>query len=361
MSIYILTVVWVAFFGLISKYTDNKLSLLTDKGNVKHTFPASLFFAFIVFFLVFVSGNRYYVGTDFGAYYKFYEIFANQFLDALKSYDEPGFKFLCWIVIQTGGNGHNVILLASAVTLIIYLVTLYKNTDRQTTATLLFIFLGCWHVSFNAVRQCLAASFIFLGINAMRNKNFTKFLICIFIASLFHKTAIVMVVIYFLVNRKVSVKNISLLIIASIAILLSFDKVFEFTSFFMEDIHSDTLEYSTASVNVFRILVAAVPAVYVIILKWGKEYTDRETFATNLLIINAIFMFATSNSTYFARLGIYTAPFVAVSLPEMIRVLKGKTSVVVHGVMLTLYAVYWFYEVYNSSALNPFRFIWGNV
>ncbi len=358
MTVYYFTLLSVFVFAALSKLSDNKISSLDEKGTVKHGAVATFFFILVVAVLVFVSGNRYYVGADFGAYYSQYEIFAERLVDSIKEYDEPGFKFICWIVVLLNGDGHDVIMLTSLITLGLYLITLYKNTDRQITASLLFIFLGCWHVSFNAVRQCLAAAILFTGISALRNKKFLKYFIIVFIASLFHKTAIVLLIIYFVVNRKISAKNVFLLIVISVLILFSFDTVFEFTSFLLEDAHSEELTYSTASVNTLRILVACAPPVYIGLFNWKKEYNERETFAMNLLLLNAVFMLSTSNSTYFARLGIYSAPFVAVSLPEMLRVIDGKFGKIAHVVIILLYALYWLYEVTNSGSLNPFTFIW---
>ena len=106
-------------------------------------------------------------------------------------------------------------------------------------ATLLYIFLGCWHGAFNGIRQYLAAAIIFSGVNFIKERKFWKYALIVFIAFLFHSSAILMIFPYFIANNKVSLSNILFLITASIVILFSFSEVLQFTGFLLNENLSD--------------------------------------------------------------------------------------------------------------------------
>ena len=69
-------------------------------------------------------------------------------------------------------------------------------------------------------------------------------------------------------------------------------------------------------------------------------------------------MFATSNSTYLARMGIYTAPFLTVAIPDLVKGLNPKNRKVIRCIIPLAYLFFWLFEISNSYTLRNFQFIW---
>lgn len=358
MSIYYITIILVSFFCFLAKTFDYKTVQVDILNRNKHSQATMIFYIVAVCVLVFVAGFRYRVGTDFGGYYLYYEKYANEFWRHLITFDEPGFRFICWVTVFIKGNGTTAIFLSAAITAILFLKTIYKNTDCLLSATLLYIFLGCWHGSFNGIRQYLAAAVIFSGIRYIKEKCLWKYVITVFIAFLFHTSAILMIFAYFIAHNKINLKNILFLILGSLIVLFSFSEISEFVGVILQEDLSNEGVYLTNTVNIFRVLVAIAPAVFFLIFYWKKQMTVEQRMWLNLLILNGIIMLATSNSTYFARMGIYTDTFTAIAIPELSKRFSYKNRVIIKTVILILYAAFWLYEISISSALNNFTFIW---
>ena len=182
--------------------------------------------------------------------------------------------------------------------------------------------------------------------------------VVVFIAFLFHSSAIMMIFVYFIAYNKISFQNILFLISISLIVLFSFTEVLEFTGFLLNENLSDEGAYLTRSVNMFRILVAIAPAVFFLLLYQNKPINQEQRFWFNTLIINGVMMFATSNSAYLARIGIYTAPFSAIGISELIKGVNPKEKKLITTIILIAFAAFWLYEISNSSSLNHFTFIW---
>ena len=265
MTTYFVTIFLVIIFCALAVQFDYQTVEKDVLNRNKHKQAALIFYVLAAAVLIFVAGFRYYVGADFANYFKTYEYRASIFFETLKSLDEPGYFFLCWLVVLFKGNGVTVIFISAAITVILFMRTIYKNTNCLFTAILLFIFIGCWHGSFNGIRQYLAAAIIFAGIRYLKERKFWKYALVVFIAFLFHASAIVMIFAYFIAYNRIDFKNIVILIIGCIIVLASFDRILSFAGFVLDQEFQDSWlvgdTYITRSVNIFRVLVAISPAI----------------------------------------------------------------------------------------------------
>lgn len=358
MTVYYVTCFTVFVILLLSQRCDKHYERDLKFHMVSHSQSTTILFMMALLVLVFVAGFRYAVGTDYFAYYKNYETYAAEFYDSIKTFNEPGFRLLCLFIIKLGGTGVTVIFLASATTIILSMRSIYKNTYYLTGAVALYIFLGCWHSGFNAIRQCIAAAIVFSGIRFIKERKIISYVIVILLASTFHVSALVMIVAYFFVNNKINVKNVVLLSVVCAAILYSFDRVLLLVSTLLNTTYTLDDGYIYSEVNSYRVLVAVVPALVFIFMYSHRRLDKEKTLWINFLILNAVAMIVTSNSTYLARVGIYTAPFTAIGIPELINGLSERNKRVLNFCIYPLFAIYWWYEISHSENLSTFQFIW---
>ncbi len=363
MTTYYFTIFLVIVFCSFAEYFDYKIVQFNILKQNTHKQMTLIFYIFAAAVLIFVAGFRYYVGADYVNYYNTNAYKASVFIERLKTLNEPGYFFITWVSEFFNGGGALSIFLSAAVTIFLCLRTIYKNTSYLLTATLLFIFIGCWHGAFNGIRQYLAAAILFAGIRFIKERKFWKYALVVFIAFLFHASAIVMIFAYFIAYNNISLKNIVILIIGSLIILASFNEILSFAGFILDQEFQDSWligeTYITRSINIIRIFIAAAPAVFFIILYQNKAVTKEQKFWLNMLILNAITWFATSNSAYLARMGIYTGPFLAIGIPELIKGVNIKEKKLLSAIIVVAFALFWWYEVSDSYTLNNFQFIFG--
>lgn len=73
----------------------------------------------------------------------------------------------------------------------IYFVA-YIYRDRQHMYNTMFVYYCLFYLmGFNIMRQCIAASFILLAFCLLNNKDYIKSFLCIFLACIFHKSAVI--------------------------------------------------------------------------------------------------------------------------------------------------------------------------
>lgn len=304
--------------------------------------------------MIFIAGSRYYVGSDYGAYFRGFKFYSNRLEEAVRTFDEPGLPLIARILRLFTTDASWFIMTCSVLTIGLYLIVTYKNERSYLMTSLLFFFM-IWDGTFNGVRQYLASAVLFCGHRCIYDKKFIKWLITVFLATAFHSSAIVMVTLYFLLRNKINVRNILLLAIGTYIVSANYDVIFSFLGFASEE---NLTSYAARSVNVLRIMASCAPAVLCLTINIKKELTAEETFYTNAMVIHGAAMIAASNSAYLARIGIYTSPFVVVALPKMLRVENKYVEMLMRVGTLVLYGIFWYVEVSGSPDLNNFRFVW---
>ena len=356
MGAYYLTFAVVFSFSLIAISISKSMGY-QDVSIKGQPFAVKIFLFLTAAMLIFVAGCRYYVGTDYGAYYKGLTTYAPNLEKALRTFDEPGLPLVARIVSWFTDDGAYFVFACSLLTIGLYLLTIYRNENSYLMVSLLFLFLP-WNGTFNGVRQYLASAVLFCGHRFIYEKKLWKWLLTVFLAACFHISAVVMVVIYFLLRNKVRLRNVLLLAGGTYLISANYDTIFSFIGF-LKDSDMTTLDaYATSTVSILRILVSCSPAIACLVLYYKKELSNEQTFYMNSLVIHAAAMVAASNSTYLARIGIYTTPFVVVALPKLFRTDNKVLERILRIGIVVLYAIFFYVEVSNSNALNNFHWIW---
>ena len=134
---------------------------------------------------------------------------------------ETGYVFLNFILSKLfpeGDTGFYVLLFISSA-FSYYVMEKWIENNASTYGECIFIFYFMLNSSFmGTTRQTIAFSIILLGMKYARGKKIVHFLALIILATLFHRTAVVGILYYFFINRKIDIK-IALIIIAGAAAL----------------------------------------------------------------------------------------------------------------------------------------------
>ena len=357
MSPYYWTIALTALLSFFAEHyslrQENTLGPLTNES-----IPTKLLLAMVTMVLIFVAGCRYYVGTDFGAYYKGLTLYGDRLEEAIRTFDEPGLPLLANVVRWFTDDGAYLVFSCSFFTIGLFLLTIYRTEKSYFMATLLFVLVGIWDGTFNGVRQYFAAAILFAGHRYIYEKKLWQYLIVVFLAACFHVSAVVMAALYFLLRNRITPRNVILLALGTIIVSANYDTVFSFIGLLKDSDTAGTTEYAQRSVNILRILVAVAPAVLCVVIHFGKELDKEQTFYFNALIIHASAMLLSSNSAYLARIGIYTSPFLTVAIPKLVRFDNKRLETLARVVIVVLYAVYWYIGISGSSTLREFHWIW---
>ena len=360
MTTYYIVMMVVVFLCIYAESKDYTGSYNVSTLEVFHTTSTNNVYFVVILVLALVSGLRYRVGADYMAYYYGYQGYIDDLPNSIRLWDEPGYGVLAWIGAHFYNNGASAIFLAALITVGLSLIIIFKHTNRVLLASFLYVTLGCWHGSFNGIRQYLAAAVLFYGFDYLRDRKLLRWIMVVFIASLFHRSVVVMVVLYFITDIKINWKNLLLVLSVTILLVFSFNRQITFANFIMGKDYNPLGGYTSHAVNRLRVMAACVPAVaFYVEYRDYDEVTKEETFYINISIFHAAIRVATMNSALLYRIGIYTTLFQVLAITEL---LKGVSSVnrriITLGIVIMQYIMWW-YEISGSSNLIPFQFIWN--
>lgn len=345
-------VYWGVFLStLILGYTAerNPKSRLTAQRKVI-TRPDPVLAVMLSLILILVAGLRHGVGTDYWAYYRTRVTDWQTVWNALIRYSEPGIRLLSKITRDISDTGTGLIFLSALITIGIYCTVIYRHSPLYLVSMLVFLFLGDWAGSFNGVRQYLAAAILFAGHRLILERKLAPYLAVVFLASLFHRTALVMILPYFLFTRKPDMTQLVILAVGALVIRLSYDLVFSLIGNLKNTIIDLQDDYMTRDINPLRIAVCFIPIVLYFLSGDRRNMNREQGFYINALFFNAFAMLASAGSAYLGRIGLYTGATVALGYAHLFRMIPGTRNrrIVLLSVMGIL-LLYWIYSLWGGA------------
>lgn len=351
--IYFAVVGVVLVLGHLAEANPRYVTLSSGKVVVR---PDAVLAFLVSAMLTAVSGFRYFVGTDFAAYYNNRVTEWADVWNRLITLKEPGLRLFSFIAHKVYDNGQSLILLCAVFTVGLYCLTIYKYHVMYQISLLLFIFMGDWQGSFNAVRQYLAAAILFAGHRLIKDRKIIKYSILVFVAFLFHTSAIIMIVPYFLLTRKPDITQLVVMAAGTVVLMLSYNVLFRFIGEAKGTTMNTEDEYLSTGVKLPRILVTFVPVVVYIFMSNKEKLTGEQEFYINSMFFNAFCMMAGMASKYFARIGIYTAAPVIIAYGHLFQTIDDEqTRKMIAFLTLSLYFLYWVYSL-SAAGISKFTF-----
>lgn len=317
----------------------------------------AVLYALVGCLLVMVAGLRYNVGTDYLQYASNYSTYVNQ---DIRWNAQPALSIIAKISHYIHDDYATWFLIMALLTVLPVLIAIKRNSDTSAevcVAIIMYILLGCWHFSFNIVKQSVAASFLLLGVDALFKKDFKKWSVYCLLGSMFHITALLMIPIYFIVTRKLTKKLFAVMVAIALVVNFSYDRLFTLISFLKqgEGIISSNSATANNSVNILRILVHCAPVFFhYFACKEKKDDDTQFNVLLNMSILNATLNIASMNSIYFNRFCVFTNIFNILLYPKLF---KRTKYVWITPCIYLLYFLFWTYDIYKSSTLVSFHWI----
>lgn len=353
MAVYFLMILLLGVFFMFNAYYLQHAKVNT----VQNEKPTKVVSFLTISVLALVAGLRYRVGADYEYYYTSYGGFKRA---ELNIFDEPGFKFLARLSERIYDAPATLLFIAAFITVVLMAVTVLRNSEMYWLSILLYIFLGEWSGCFNGIRQYLAVAVLFAGHCYIKEKKFWRWMLVVFLAMLFHITAVVGIVFYFYPRIKLSLKNICLSVLLVFIGIRVYDKIFALIGFIKQDeliLEGTRATYILNSINPLRIAVAWVPVIFFLVFKkFYNTNQEKLCFYMNMSILNACFMTVAMNSAYLGRIGGYTNIYNTIVWPLLLQKVEKKSRILLIGLMLICYMFYWLTEM-SKEDLAVFTWI----
>lgn len=210
--VYILLLFSSTFFLWFGNIRNYNYSVVVNNSS-EIIFKWNLFYSISLIFIVFISGFRYEVGTDWFEYKKYYELLMrNPYLQYQDQRMEFGYFKLNKIL---GSLNFNYTALFTLVAIISWGFYFKSFTKFYYLLPISIFFIFCdeyFFWSLNGVRQFMAITIFLYSLRYNKKGDFIKYLTYILIASIFHKSVLILIIVYFLPIRVNYNKTIWLLL-----------------------------------------------------------------------------------------------------------------------------------------------------
>lgn len=200
------------------------------------TYLSKFWFTILAFAGVFLASNRLFLQTkDTEAYIDFYNNSTGTLSELLRF--EPAFNLLVFIGNRVGASDAIFIFIIACIGVGTKHIAIYKYAPHLFLSLLIYYSKFFILQDMIQIRAGVAAGIFLLSIKYINERNLKSYFVYIFFAVMFHYSAIVYLIVYFICNPKLAInKFISILLL-----IVCFSIVFDLNSF-LQNIGLDTFE-----------------------------------------------------------------------------------------------------------------------
>lgn len=314
-----------------------------------------ILFAFGGLILTLVIGLRFEVGGDWAAYQRMFRLAGLTDYGSMLRFGDPAYQLLNWSV-QAQEWPFWIVNVACAA---IFAWGLTRFAQLQANPWLAM----CVAVPYLVIvvgmgysRQAVAIGVIMLGLAALeRGASVLRFAIYVLIASLFHKTAVVAMLLVALTGRRNQIANL-LIVVASVALL--YDSLLQDSMQRLVHNYVDAKYESQGAL--IRIAMSIVPAVLFLVWRRSFQFTEQSrqlwrnfslaTFAALAALL------LTPSSTAVDRIALYLLPLQLAILSRMPGLMKspilGRFAVIAYAFAIQFT---WLNYAANSFFWVPYK------
>lgn len=357
MNVYVMTMFLVFIFGILEyqmRMQTKEYNLEQEKTRYRE--PINRYFVLLVSVLLFVGGFRFQVGSDYVAYASTYIETKASIVNLLRNFDEPVIYIITYACRSIWNEGAIVIFVENAISVLLVMKGIRDFEEESYVLPVLLYIMYCgWVSSFGAVRQCMAASVIFAFSKRRDDRLWIlQYILVVFVAFLIHKSAICMLPILIVANRRVDYKQILIVIFSAFMIPYLGTRALQFMGTTIEG------AYATHSVNIVRIFVSVVPAILALVS--SEKFKEKNAFVINMTLINTIITFTTRNSALMYRFSDFTCMYLMLFIPKCTAFFTKQSKRAYQIIVFLLYFFYFYMEVKTGNGgLRRFQWIFNHL
>ena len=375
MAVYIFMLGWVIIWGIMSQITARQVCI----GNEVYEKRVNLFMAFVTFsVIIFFAGLRSGV-EDTWTYidmFKEYPLWP----DAYKfitdpSAREPGFRIFSVLIKTYISHDYQPwLFIIASISGICIMYPLYKYSCNYGMSVFLFMVSCQFTWLLNGMRQFLVAAILFACTPLILNKKPIPYIIIVLILSTFHKSALIMIPAYFIVDSEPWSKR-TMIFIACIILAMVFTS--KFTNLLTDVVEQtdyassvDEFKNTDDGTNPIRILIESIPIILAFIYrnKIKDKLTPIIKLSINMSLVSSglyIISKVARSGIILGRLPIYFSMYNLILLPWLINnIFEKEEKRLMRYSMIICYLAFFYYQMvvswngfgYGSNILNIYSY-----
>lgn len=316
----------------------------------------------IIFTLVaFAAIRKVGVGTDSGNYVGIFKSLEYSLSTGFKATGslEIGFLFFNYLILKITNDYWILFLTFSLLSVIPYIFVFRKISIDEKLSIFIYIASAIYLFTFNGARQGIAASLVAVALYFALHRKILFFILFVFAASLFHKTAIIMLPFYYLINIKFSYISLLFIIsVLSVSLILLGDLLVLFDQEYIER-YSDYVERNATGGQLITLFFLLNNFVFIYFRNFISSENisnyEKLLFLANIHTIIYLVVVLTGKDINIARFSVYFSLAFPLIWPIIFSDVKiFRLSITRASVIL---AFMFFYYIYldKMSDLTPYK------
>lgn len=292
-------------------------------------------------------GIRYQTGVDWTLYQEAFDVvirYGSHFWKAAYNIENT-FKLFAFVSHEVAGSSIILFFLYAGLANLFAFIGIYRFKDTVNAAWAMFVYTTLLYViQYNIARQFLAMMIVFAGTKEVINRKFIRYALWVLIAALFHKTAILMIVVYlygFAADEKFKTRKLFNIVcyIISVAAIMVVPKLTTIAAFILNTSKYDGYNLTGTFSLGFGILIQ-ITMLLLLFLSYTK---NRCNLANNEALLNyGIRTFVLGNIMYLlqymldnfgGRISLYFMPVEILLFGQMLDGLDLKGTRIKGGVL----------------------------
>lgn len=362
MAVFVWLISTIVIFGVFAKFSKiyNRIYVLS-----------------VTLFLFILTGWRSFsIGTDtmsyvrafipIGSVSKLPNIF--DLVGMMQARFEYGYVYLDAMIYHFTNNPRWLLIVMALIVYIILAIFTSKMTADSQMTFIMFVTLGFFANGMNLIRQSVAVAVIMLAYMALLKGKNKTFFFTVFIAVLFHKTAILFLFVYLLKSLKFNLRNVLIIFFMTFLIAFGYGKI----QGVLGDIsYSDYSSFSAASGYLGLFLNIIIQILFLIVCfigwknrnekKWSQIFSKVESNLLPFLMLITIATYVVAfNFSQLSRVSAYFQIASLIFVPGSIRSIESPKikfwlKLIVYLVLITYFFVVLIYRS-NWTNITPFSF-----
>ncbi len=365
-------VVWVATAVMCMIAVAARSAPLKAHGRLGQPLPNPIAVILPIAFYVSFAGLRRTIGDTYFYMYSFEnmpdsgnEVSFDMIING------QGFSFIQNILRNRTDDPQVLIFVCTVIALVPALIILYLYSSPFELSIFLFVAYGYLGGMMDGMRQYMAAAITLLGTRFLFSKkrgSFFKYAVFVLIAYTIHQSALILLLIYFVVRRRAWKMSSYVILLGSVAVTLAFDSILpsflnalEDTSYSSYASNGWFTDGKEGGSNILRVVMVAAP---VVIAYLNQDRMKRLGHIGDILInISFICMAIYMVSTYnwiFARLAIYLQAYYIIFTGWVVTyAVKPKDRSIYTTGMIMMFFIYSRFTAYQINMYQSDYFLPG--
>jgi len=159
--------------------------------------------------LIGIAGLRYETGGDWDTYlelFEYYPAFGHLIThpkELIELSTEEGFVLLCTFIKAQGGTIQHVFFVVTFINILLITIALHRYTKYPVVALMCYFGLLYFQLEMIYIRQATAVALCFFALQYLRPRRIIPYLICVLLACTFHRVAVLMIPLFFVLDFKI--------------------------------------------------------------------------------------------------------------------------------------------------------------